>query len=420
MMNRKLIYNIAVSLLFARWKQTLVAAIGVTFSITMFIALLSFMGGLNKMLDDLILNRTPHIRLYNEIKPNSEQPVSVSSNKKNEYHFIHSVKPSNKSQKIRNASAIIHSLENDKRVSGVAPKVVSPIFYNVGEMSLTGVVHGLDIENEEKLFSFSNYVTAGNFMDLKNIPNSIILGKGLAEIMLVDIGNVIQITTAKGTRLQLKVTGIYQSGLLELDKIQSYTSISTAQKLLGESNNYFTDIQIKLKDITFAPALAKEYSALYDVDALDIQTANSQFETGSFVRTLISYAVGITLLIVAGFGIYNILNMLIYEKMDSIAILKATGFSGKDVRRIFITIALMIGIFGGALGLLLGFGTTALISHVPFETESLPTIKTYPVDYNPFFYLVGAVFSIVTTFFAGYFPARKASKVDPVVIIRGK
>jgi lipoprotein-releasing system permease protein len=66
--------------------------------------------------------------------------------------------------------------------------------------------------------------------------------------------------------------------------------------------------------------------------------------------------VGITLLIVAGFGIYNILNMMIYEKMDSIAILKATGFSGLDVNNIFITIALSIGIFGGTLGLIFGFG----------------------------------------------------------------
>ena len=73
----------------------------------------------------------------------------------------------------------------------------------------------------------------------------------------------------------------------------------------------------------------------------DIQTANSQFETGSFIRTLISYVVGIVLLVVAGFGIYNILNMMIYEKMDSIAIMKAIGFSGKDVNLIFIFIALI-------------------------------------------------------------------------------
>lgn len=88
-----------------------------------------------------------------------------------------------------------------------------------------------------------------------------------------------------------------------------------------------------------APEAAKEYRTKFSVDAIDAQTANSQFETGSNVRSIISYAVGITLLIVAGFGIYNILNMMIYEKMDSIAILKATGFSGNDVKWIFISLS---------------------------------------------------------------------------------
>ncbi len=78
-MNTKLIVSIAKALLLARWKQTMVAAIGVTFSITMFIALLSFMAGLNDLLDGLILNRTAHIRLYNEIQPNKNQPVNSSS-----------------------------------------------------------------------------------------------------------------------------------------------------------------------------------------------------------------------------------------------------------------------------------------------------------------------------------------------------
>ena len=158
--------------------------------------------------------------------------------------------------------------------------------------------------------------------------------------MLANIGDVVQVTTSKGERMQLKVVGYFQSGIQEIDKVQSYASIGTAQKLLGESNNYITDIQVKLKDITWAPAMAIEYGKLFDIEAVDIQTANSQFETGSSIRSLISYAVGITLSIVAGFGIYNILNMMIYEKMDSIAILKATGFSGSDVNRIFITYAL--------------------------------------------------------------------------------
>ena len=419
-MKLKLLASISQSLLLARWKQTLVAAIGVTFSITMFITLLSFMSGLNDMLDGLIVNRTPHVRLYNEIKPSPKQPIDLFDSYKNHYNFVSAVKPKNELLQIQNSGAIMQMLKKDKRVLGIAPKITAQVFYNVGAIDITGVINGVDVEEENRLFFFKDYVTSGNFIDLKNTPNSIILGKGAAEKMLANIGDIIQVTTTKGERVQLKVVGYFQSGIQDIDKVQSYASMATTQKLLGESSAYVTDIQVKLKDILQAPAIAKEFANLLDVDAIDIQTANSQFETGSSIRSLISYAVGITLLIVAGFGIYNILNMMIYEKMDSIAILKATGFSGKDVQKIFIGIAITIGLFGGMLGLLFGFGLSSLIDNIPFNTAALPTIKTFPINYNPKFYLIGTLFSIITTYFAGYFPSRKASKIDPVIIIRGK
>ena len=216
------------------------------------------------------------------------------------------------------------------------------------------------------------------------------------------------------------MVGFFRSGVQELDKVQSFASIGTAQKILGKPVDYITDIQVKLNNMDLAPAMAKEYAQLFQADAEDIQAANAQFETGSFVRTLISYLVGITLLIVAGFGIYNILNMKIYEKMDSIAILKATGFSGRDVNLIFMTIALSIGLFGGLMGLLFGFLFSHVIDQIPFITVALPTVTTYPVDYNPVFYFIGFSFSTVTTCLAGWAPARKASGMDPVIIIRGK
>ena len=419
-MKIKLIASVSISLLLARWKQTLVAAIGVTFSITMFITLLSFMSGLNDMLDALILNRTPHVRLYNEIKPTKNQPIDQTEKYKQYYNFISPIKPKNDRAEIYNNSAIMQSLKKDNRVLGYAPKIVAQVFYNVGPIDLTGAINGIDVDEENRLFYLSTYVTSGNFIDLKNIPNSIILGKGAAEKMMANIGDVIQVTTTKGERVPLKVVGYFQSGIAEIDKVQSYATIKTTQKLLGESTSYITDIQVKLKDVLQAPAVAKEYQELYQVEAVDVQTANSQFETGSSIRTLISYSVGVTLLIVAGFGIYNILNMMIYEKMDSIAILKATGFSGKDVNAVFISIALSIGIFGGILGLIFGFGLSAIIDQIPFNTASLPTVKTYPINYNPKFYIIGGIFSIVTTYMAGYFPSRKASKIDPVIIIRGK
>jgi len=419
-MNVRLIVRIAKALLLARRKQTLVAAIGVTFSITMFIALLSFMGGLNSLLDGLMLNRTAHVRIYNEIKPNANQPINISPVYKKSYNFIHSIKSAGSRQAVYNSGAIIQALSNDARVKGVAPKITAQVFFNNGSADITGMVHGIDVQAESNLFHFSDFVLAGNPLDIKNVPNSIILGVGLADILKVNIGDVVQITTVQQQRFSLKVTGFFQSGIKEYDKLQSFASISTTQKILGKPNNYITDIQVKLNDIKKAPLVAKEYSQLFSADAEDIQTVNAQFDTGSFIRSLISYMVGITLLIVAGFGIYNILNMMIYEKMDSIAILKATGFSGTDVNFIFMVIALSIGLFGGLFGLLFGFVFSWLIGLIPFATESLPTVKTYPIDYNLAYYFIGTIFSIATTFLAGWAPARKASKIDPVIIIRGK
>jgi lipoprotein-releasing system permease protein len=250
--------------------------------------------------------------------------------------------------------------------------------------------------------------------------NSIIIGKGLADKMLLAKGDIIKVTTSKGNLASLKIVGIIQIGIAEIDNVMSYTSLSTAQKILGEPTNYITDIQIKLFDMQSAPIVAKEFGSRFSVDTIDFQTANAQFETGSTVRNIISYSVGIVLLIVAGFGIYNILNMMIYEKMDSIAILKATGFSGDDVKWIFISLSFTIGLAGGVFGLVFGYVFSTIIDAIPFETASLPTVKTYPIDYNPIYYIIGIVFALFTTTIAGLFPALKASKIDAVEIIRGK
>jgi lipoprotein-releasing system permease protein len=388
-MKIKHIFEIAKALLLARSKQTLVAAIGVAFSVAFFVSLLGFMEGLNALLDGLVLNRTPHIRLYNDIRPSDNQPIALDSTYKNYHHYIHSIKPTNARKEIYNVETIFKRLENDSRVFGVAPKLSAQVFYNLGNIELNGVVNGIQVAQEAKLFQFEDYVIDGNAFELENRSNSIILGKGVADKMLAKKGDLIQVTTINGSQFSLKVVGFFQSGVVELDKVQSYVSLATCQKLLGEPSTYMSDIQIKLYDMDKAPELAKEYSALFKIDAEDIQTANAQFETGSSARTIISFAVGIVLLIVAGFGIYNILNMMIYEKMDTIAILKATGFSGADVKRIFIAISLSIGLGGALIGALLGLLFSVMIDNIPFDSAAVPTVDTYPVDYGVQYYAIG-------------------------------
>jgi lipoprotein-releasing system permease protein len=419
MINWKVILNIAKTHLLTKMKSTVTAALGVTFGIGAYITLVSFMTGLNQMLDELILNQTPHVHIYNEIEPSAEQPIALFPEFENTFNVVRSVKPKLSQQKIHNALPILNYLKTDESVKGATPQLRAQIFYLSGSIELGGSLIGIDIMEEVRLSNIQDNIVEGTPEALRNNENGILLGAGVAKKMSLFVGDRVQVSTVAGDIFPLKIVGLYQSGIAEIDNVQSFVNLKTAQRILGEAQNYITDINVKLFQIDQAPAMAKRLERQFDVKARDINEANAQFETGSSIRNLITYAVSITLLIVAGFGIYNILSMLIYEKMKDIAILKATGFSGRDVQLIFMSQAMLIGIVGGLMGLLIGFGLSAMIDNAPFETEALPTIKTFPVNYKVGYYVVGIIFALISTFIAGYLPANKAKKIDPVRIIRG-
>jgi lipoprotein-releasing system permease protein len=334
--------------------------------------------------------------------------------------MVESIKPKKIQVRIHNALPLLGFLNKQKYVKGATAQVKAQSFYLGGSTQLNGVLTGIDVQKEQELYNLGDYIVEGTVEDLAQNEKGILLGAGVAKKLALKVGDVIQVATKSGDIQPLKIVGLYQSGMADVDNVQSYVNLEMAQRLMGQSNDYITDINIKLNDMSQAPKLAKEMEETFNVRAVDIQTANAQFETGSSIRTMISYAVSITLLIVAGFGIYNILNMLIYEKMNDIAILKATGFSGKDVKWIFISQALIIGFIGGFVGLVLGYFVTTIIDNTPFDTAALPTIKTFPIDYDAKYYIIGITFAMLSTFFAGYFPSRKAEKIDPVDIIRGQ
>ena len=418
--NWGVILSISKTHLLTRIKQSVIAALGVTFGIGTFITLVSFMTGLNGLLDGLILDRTPHIHIYNEIKPSEIQPIDRFQEFDDAVNIVHNVKPKKSQLKIHNALPLLAHLKDKASVKGATPQALAQAFYVAGSIELNGMINGVDILEEDRLFNLGNYIVDGSTEDLAKNDNGILLGAGVAKKMSLKVGDKIQINTISGDVFPLKIVGLYQSGLAEIDNVQSYANLKTVQQILGESDTYITDINVKLYNIEKAAQMSKQIERQFGLTAIDINTANAQFETGTSIRNLITYAVSITLLIVAGFGIYNILNMMIYEKMNDIAILKATGFSGDDVKKIFISQAMLIGFVGGVVGLLIGLGMSVLIDHTPFETEALPTIKTFPVNFDGKYYIIGIVFAIISTFLAGYLPARKAEKIDPVEIIRGQ
>lgn len=414
----KLILDIAKTHLISKPKQTIIAMLGVTFGIGMFIAMVSLMTGLNNFTEELTMTSSPDIHIYHDVT--QERPSIIEEVNQNGLNVVHHQKPKNETPKIRNAVQITEMIRRDNRVIGVAPSLSSQVFYNYGPVQLSGNILGVDIIEEDKLFGLREKMREGKIEDLKANHDGIIMGVGLARKLNAHTGDRVVITTPQGYTMTLKVVGIFQMGLGAVDNVRSYANLSTVQTILQQDHFYITDINIKLKDLQQARAIAPEYQKMYKYKAEDWETANATFLTGNIIRNILTYSVSITLLIVAGFGIYNILNMTIYNKMKDIAILKAMGFAGRDVKLIFMVQSLVIGFVGSIMGLLIGYLLSSLIAQAPFDGGDFVTLDHFPVNFDPKYYIIGIVFGVTTTAFAGYMPSRKAAKIDPIEILRGQ
>jgi lipoprotein-releasing system permease protein len=413
----KLVADIAKTHLITKPRQTIIAMLGVTFGIGMFIAMVSLMTGLNNFTEELTMTSSPDIHIYHDVT--ESRPSIIEEINKGGINKIHHQKPKNETPGLRNALQIAERIRKDERVTGVAPSISSQVFYNSGPVQLNGIISGVDISEEDKLFGLQSKMKEGRMEDLKANHDGLIMGKGLARKLNVHPGDRVVITTPQGYTMTLKVVGIFQMGMGAIDNIRSYANLSTVQTILQQDHLYITDINIKLVDLHRAKAIAPEYQQLYGYTAEDWETANATFLTGTIIRNILTYSVSITLLIVAGFGIYNILNMTIISKMKDIAILKAMGFSGRDVKLIFMIQSLVIGFLGSILGLVIGFVLSTLISKAPFNGGDFISLDHFPVNFDPKYYIIGIIFGVTTTAFAGYLPSRKASKIDPIEILRG-
>lgn len=414
----RLVIEIAKTHLLAKPKQTIVAMLGVTFGIGMFIALVSLMTGLNDFTEELTMTSSPDIHIYNDIT--ESRPSILDQINDQGLNVVYHQKPKKETAKLRNALQITDMIRRDPRVLGVAPTLSSQVFYNYGPVELPGSIAGVDILEEDKLFDLRSKMKAGRIEDLLTNNDGIIIGTGIARKMNVKLGDRIVITTPQGHTMPLKIVGLFQIGIGTIDNVRSYANISTVQTILQQDHTYITDINIKLFDLHQAKAIAPEFQAMVGYRAEDWETANATFLTGVVIRNIITYSVSITLLIVAGFGIYNILNMTIINKMKDIAILKAMGFSGIDVRLIFMIQSLVIGFIGSILGLCIGYVLSYLISKAPFDGGDMISLDHFPVNFDLKYYITGIVFGVLTTAFAGYMPSRKAAKIDPIEIIRGQ
>jgi lipoprotein-releasing system permease protein len=418
-MNLRISTQIARTHLLSKKRQTLVAMLGVTFGIAMFITMISFMQGVNQFLEDSALDASPHVRMYNEV--NTQRPALIDQLNRSDsaFNVIYHQKPKEQLSRLKNGLLIARRIEHEPGVQGVSPQLSTQVFYNNGPIQISGTVAGVDIDRENRLYNLKSRLKSGTIDALRSNPNGLIMGNVLARKLNVRAGDKVSVTTPTGNTMILRVVGTFGFGIGTVDNTKSYANLSTVQEILQKDASYVTDIHIKMIDPLQAIPLGKKLRAIYGYYTEDWATANSAILAGEKIRNVMTFVVSMTLLVVAGFGIYNIMNMNVINKIKDIAILKATGFEGKDIVMIFLLQAIFIGLLGGLMGLAIGFTLSYLLSITPFNAGDFLSIKTFPVIFDVKYYVMGILFGLITTILAGYFPSRKASKVDPVSILRG-
>ena len=399
--------EIAFTHIVTRKRQVLVAALGVTVGMSIFIFMNSLMAGFTRYSEESLFKTTPHLRIFRDDRmamPLDGDSASVLVNPK----------ITAETKRIQNPQEVLATLRKYPGVVAATPDVMANVFYNNGKSQVAGRVSGVDIAEENAMFNLESTMVDGNFLKLNDHQNGVIIGSGVADRLNVALDDNLTVVSAQGVTKILKVTGIFKSGITGIDRTKGYVNISTAQELLREGPSHITDIFVNVDDHNATASYVEPLGSLTGYDVETWQSANSGAVAANNVRQKMAAAISMSILLVAGFGIYNILNMTIMQKMNDIAILKAMGFSGRDVVRIFV----MESVFMGIVGVLLGLVMATIIVKVMSNVWVGGDIGFFPITYEPKYYTLGVLFGMGVTIAAGYLPSRKAAKIDPVAIFR--
>jgi lipoprotein-releasing system permease protein len=175
----------------------------------------------------------------------------------------------------------------------------------------------------------------------------------------------------------------------------------------------------KLRNAERAPALADRFQSLFQHDAESWQ----EREAGNlqlFLTLRMSAAITVSLIILlAGFGIYNVLTMSVLSKVKEIAILRSIGYRQRDIGAIFLWQGAMIAVAGSLLGCTGGALMTWAVSKIPIRVRGLLVADHFLVAWDWRNYFWAVLLGTIAVLIASYVPARRAAALQPVETLRG-
>ena len=319
---------------------------------------------------------------------------------------------------ITNAPEIMRVSRQFADVAACSAVLRGNVSARAGFENATVDLYGIDAALHLQTTNLSDQITEGSLDDFQNNPNAVIIGSRLANALQARPGDALQLLAPGGEYRRFTIAATARSGVGVVDAARVYCHVRVAQTLLRKPFAA-SIILYKLRDPDRAPAVAHAFETLFGHDAQswqDREEANLQL----FITLRLSAAITVSLIILlAGFGIFNVLTMSVLSKIKEIAILRSMGYRARDISSIFLWQGAMIAAAGSIIGCLAGAILTWGVSRIPIRIRGLIYANHFLVTWDWRHYFWATILAIIAVFIASYVPARRAALLAPVATLRG-
>lgn len=410
-----LIPAIALKHLLARPRQSLVSLSGIVLGVAFFLAVSSLMQGSENDFISRLVDNSPHVTVADEFRNPRFQPVEQL------YPAgaveVRRVKPLTETRGIRGYPQILAGLQALPELRA-SPVLVGQALVGFAGRDVALSLNGMVPAEIGDITTIRKYMIAGSIDELVANADGIILGDGLVRKLSLSLGENVTVTSPTGEVHTFKILGLFHTGRANYDDTQAFANLKRVQALLKRRNRT-NSIIIKLDDPFRAQAIAGEIERRFGYKTVSWQEANQDLMSALTTRNVIMYTVVSAVLIVAAFGIYNVISTVVLEKQRDIAILKSIGFPARDIRRIFLIQGFLLGLAGSCVGLPFGAALMWALIQVRLTFPGSSDPQPLPIDWGWRQFAIAAAFALAAALCAGLLPARKGARVQPVDILRG-
>lgn len=407
----------------SRKRQTLLTLLGILLGTAAYVVISGLLIGFQDFIVDQLVDNDAHIRI--SAREEILTPASLNAAFFDQSTIVNWVKPPagrKDNPYILSPVTWMQRLEKDSRVAGAVAQMEVQVIANRGKVTSTAKLLGTDPERQKMVSNIDNYMLSGKLADIGSSGgNRVIVGSILLDTLGAVHGETIYLSAGKGAPQPYRVVGVFRIGVKGVDESTILGAIGDAQKL-NQTPSRVTSIAVRLKDVREARKVANDWNSVSQEKAQSWDQANQGLMSVFSMQDVVRNSMTISILIVASFGIYNILSLAISHKKREIAILRSMGYEPKDISRLFLTQGMLLGSAGGVIGLILGFiiclylGTIDVSSNRGVGMGGDKLFMSYSFD----IYLKAFLLAIFSAGLASFLPARAAGRMEPIDILRSE